>query len=712
MQSNNPHATHFLLRRNLFIGVIVFVLVFFALPFWGLSHIPAEKEAIFTRKLNMEDFERSLTELVSSNLMCEPFNLEINTLLYCGLGFLCAMILMRHLFSRRQGLMHAALPDKRESDFLRRCTGYAVLGLLPIVLNQLLYVLIVAGNGLLSYVAWSRLLGTFGIMLLLNLYGFAIGMLASVLTGTFWAAPLAGGVLFVGAEVLAELWRYLAYRYLHTLVSTGFNHMLQTVSPALSLYKGLYRPASFVWVPGVAAILVALLVSFLLYRVRKTEAAEHTLAFDCLHTIMGFLLPLLGGSLMGIILLMSFETELSLIVGMVLGTALTFWVCRMLFTQRLCGIGKQWYLPAAAVVLLLMGVGLLHTDLMGFDHYLPERGELTAISYQASGTDGAEAVTLTSPDALDAAYEWCTLMRDEVDGLETGVNASECMNSGCSIEVSYQLGKRTVHRCYPNNLARAEAQPCLKRMMESDDYRQSLIQAWHLDAGDIIGLSMYGVSGGVRNDEMYEQFGIVPDYLYLSREKDGKTIDQWTGALREDILSRTFEQKQQDPIMNLQLNIDHPEDDVYLYVSIPILPTDTHFLKAVLGARADAFVSYVTGGFAASEDVVVIKTTLSATRDELAQWGMDERDAATSVVPASTPEEAVRWVRNARVIAGEHYYMQPRPENESHSWLYIYRLSDIGRYQGVYDFKVPEDRTQLFYQRQIPYTAVFEVIDQ
>ena len=44
MRSTNP--TRFLLKRNLFIGVIVFLIVFFVLPFWGLSHIPSEKEII------------------------------------------------------------------------------------------------------------------------------------------------------------------------------------------------------------------------------------------------------------------------------------------------------------------------------------------------------------------------------------------------------------------------------------------------------------------------------------------------------------------------------------------------------------------------------------------------------------------------------------------------------------------------------------------
>ena len=48
MRSTKLNATKFLLKRNLFIGVMVFLIVFFTLPFWGLSHIPTEKESIMT----------------------------------------------------------------------------------------------------------------------------------------------------------------------------------------------------------------------------------------------------------------------------------------------------------------------------------------------------------------------------------------------------------------------------------------------------------------------------------------------------------------------------------------------------------------------------------------------------------------------------------------------------------------------------------------
>lgn len=709
MRSNNPNATRFLLRRNLFIGVIVFVVVFAIIPFWGLSYIPNAKGSIVTHRLPQEQ-PAALSRLVSQSVMTGKLNLEMMVIVFGGLGFLCAMMLMRHLFSRRQGMLHAALPDKRETDFLRRCIAYVVLCLAPIVINFVLYLLIVTMNGLLSYVAWGKLLSKFGLLLLINLYGFAMGMLASVLTGTYWAALLAGAVLIVGMEGMAAIWASLAGGYLHTFVEQSFRQMIGSFSPAYTLYKGFYRPAEFVWLPGVLAILAAMGLSFRLYRIRKTEAAERTLAFDWLHIVMGFLLPLLGGSLLGIIVLMSFITEISLVMGMIAGAFLTFWVCRMVFHQRFCGILQQWYLPVAAAAVLVLSVGVLHTDALGYDHFLPDREQLTAITYQPQSYHASERITLTSDEALDAAYEWCAMMRDEVDEYENGYGDSIISSSG--VEITYQIGNKKVYRWYPNRTVRKAAQPVLQRIVESDDYRQSLIQGFYLDTESVDTLSLYSSTSALRNNELYEKYGVYPDYMSLEREKDAPAMDAWLKALKEDILSRTFAEKQKDEILNLQICATDPATGNSTYQSFDIYPGDERFLKEVFGDQAEAIADYATGGYAESEDIVVLKITYSMSRAELEALEMDEHEAIKSVKQAATPEEAVEWVQNSQSTAADHYYFMSDLENESYSQLYVYRMSEVERYQTMYNYTIPENKTQLYAQQEIPYIACLDYVGE
>lgn len=708
MRSTKLNATKFLLKRNLFIGVMVFLIVFFTLPFWGLSHIPSAKEDILTWQEPAYQAE-SLKNIVTNDLLNSQ-SLESWVVLFGGLGFLTAMMLMRHLFSRRQGMLHAALPDKRETDFLRRIIGYVVLCLAPIVLNMLLYLLVVTMNGLLAYVDWGRLLAKFGMMLLINLYGFAVGMLASVLTGTYWAALLAGAVLIVGAEGLAYLWNYLAGRYLHTMITGGFSKLIVPYSPAASLYKGFYRPADFAWAPSVLGIIAGLGLSFVLYRIRKAEATERTLAFDWLHIVMGFVLPLMGGSIMGIVVFLSFMTELSLIVGMVLGVLLTYWICRMIFNQRFCGILKQWYLPAAAALALILGVTVLHTDAFGYDHFMPERDKLTAITYRPQSYHADETITLTSDEALDAAYGWCTLMRGEVDGLENGIFANEKNYSASRVAVTYHFDGRTVQRMYPNLTIRNDAQPYIQEVIESDDYKQSLISECHLEDGTVRDVYVNTYGNMFHQDALFVKFGVAPSYMALNEERDAHTIDKWMKALREDILNRTFADKKKDPIFSLSISTWDEETNTSDYKSVDVYPSDTNFLKLLLGDKYQDVIDFATGGYAADEDIVALQVTYTLSRKEMQENGIDMKTEVKSIKLASSPEEAAEWVRCTQNTSADYYYFMPNYEDKSFSRLYIYRMSELEKYKTYNNYEIPENLTHLYTMEGIPTETVRDFV--
>lgn len=709
MRSNKKSATRFLLSRNLFIGVIVFLAAFYMMPFWGLSHIPNEKETLAAMDLAApEVIAERFTQSVSIEVMTRPLSLELMVIFYGGLGFLTAMMLMRHQFSRRQSMLHAALPDKRESDFLRRCIGYALLCLAPICINFLLYLLVVALNGLLEYVEWSVLLPKFGILLVINFYGFAMGVLASVLTGTYWAALIAGAALVIGVECTSYLWYDLASRYLHTLVKDSYTDALLRFSPAYSLYKTFYKPNEFACWPGVVASALALALSFALYRIRKTERAEHTLAFVPLHSIMGFLLPLSGGTLLGEIVMMSFGTEISLIVGMIAGAVLTFLICRMVFNQRFCGIRRQWYLPAASAAVLVLGVAILHHDLLGYDRFLPDREKLTAVTYQPRSYDTSEIITLTSDDALDAAYAWCELMHGEVNSYENGPIEGSGAFSGSDVVITYQMGDRKVHRHYPNRKMRNEAQDSLRRIVESDDYRKSFINEYHLDTGFVTRMYVNTRSPMMENDIFYERFGNAN--RNYEREKDGEKLDELLGALAKDILNRTLDERQKDAILSVGLTVETSDSSGTLYKQLEIYPGDMNVLKVLFGSDAEEMVQYMTGGYADNEDIVVLKVDYAYTRKELGENGVNLRDAIEKVTLAETAEQAKEWISHSQNTSAKNYYFMPYVEEDPNQRLYIYRMSTVEKYADSYGYEVPEDKMKLYEESMIPNEMVMDYI--
>ena len=707
MRSTKGNATRFLLRRNLFIGVIVFLIAFYMMPVWGLSHLP-NAGTLAKDSLTSEMMAAEIAATVSTRVMTDPLNLEMMVILYGGLGFMTAMMLMRHLFSRRQSMLQAALPDRRETDFLRRCVGYAVLCLAPILINFLLYLLVVAANGLMDAVMWDRLLPKFGRLLLINFYGFAMGMLSSVLTGTWWAALLMGAGLIVGAEGLAVLWHHIAAQYLHTWVRATLTDALANLSPAFTLYKGFYRPAEYGCWPGTVAAVLALALSLLLYRVRKTERAERTLAFDGLQPVLSVVLSLMGGTILGIVLMLSFTTDISLVVGMVLGAALTFWVCRIVFNQRLCGILRHWVLPAASAAVLVLGWAVLYTDALGYDRYLPERGELTAISYVPRGYDAGERITLTSKEALDAAYDWCTLMRDEVDSYDSGTSASTAYGIS-DVVVTYQMGSRRVYRHYPNDAMRTEAQDSLKRVIESDDYRQSMIDQYQLDSGTVSQMYISTVNAVLDQDAFFEKFNIRMLYRSYDRQKDGVVIDLLLEALRQDILNRTLEDKQEMPLLEVDLRIDLPDaNDSFKQVSI--YPGDEHFLNALFGEQAEEVVRYASGGFTENDDIVVLKVDYTQSYAEIRQSAADLREIVASVTPAHTPEEARQWMAKAQETSADQRYYMPYREDKPLSRLVVYQMSMVEKYAHFYGYKVPQDKAALYANPEIPAMMMLDYV--
>ena len=709
MRSNKKSATRFLLSRNLFIGVIVFLAAFYMMPFWGLSHIPNEKETLAAMDLAApEVITERFTQAVSVEVMTRPLNLELMVILYGGLGFLTAMMLMRHQFSRRQSMLHAALPDKRERDFLRRCIGYVALCLVPILINFVLYLLVVALNGLLGYVEWNVLLPKFGMLLVINFYGFAMGVLASVLTGTYWAALLAGAMMVIGVECTSYLWYDLAGRYLHTLVKDSYTDALLRFSPAYSLYKIFYKPTEFACWPGVVVSVLALALSFVLYRIRKTERAEHTLAFAPLHNLMGFVLPLTGGTLLGMIVMMSFGTEISLIGGMITGAVLTFLICRIVFNQRFCGILKQWYLPAASAAVLVLGVVVLHNDLLGFDRFLPDREKLTAITYQPRSYDSSEIITLTSDETLDAAYEWCELMHGEVNSYENGLVAGSSAFSGSDVVITYQMGDRKVHRHYPNRKMRNEAQDSLRRIVESDDYRQSIISEYHLDTGYVTRVHINTESPMLEDEAFFVRFGHAN--RSYDREKDGDAMNTLLNALKWDILDRTLEERQQDALLNISLNIGIPGSNGTLYKQLDIYPGDMNVLKALFGSDAQEMVQYMAGGYADSEDIAVLKVDYAYTRKEMSEKSVSPREAIKSITLAASAEQAKEWIAYSQNTAAKNYYYEPYIEEDPYQRLYVYRMSTVQKYSGSYGYEVPEDKTKLYEESMIPNENVLDYV--
>lgn len=679
MRNKRLHPTRFFLHRYFYLGVAMLAVFFLVLPMQALVRLPQSldrwNQSVLGSGGTLADLAPEIRSFLSGSLLYSLLGLEGLCILFAVTGFLSAMILFRHLFSRRKGMLVVSLPDTRTQDFGRRFVCFLLFSVLPIFLCYGLYLLVIVLNGLTDYLLLGKLLTRMAVLLLIHFYGFVVGVLSCVLTGYFWAALLAGAVLTVSFEGTFYLWSTIAGHYLDTIPDTFYRDWLARLSPAYVLYKNLYRPGIVSLWPGLAAILLMGGLALYLYRLRPLEAAEHTLAFHPLEWIMELFLGIVGGTVVGAVIWYTAGTELSLLLGLFLGTLLVSGLCYLVFHLRLTGIFQRWYLPVCTSVVLLLAVVGLHYDVFGYDRWLPSRDDLTAITYRPLFSDDASAVTLTSSEALDAAYDWAVLLRDEA-AQEPNEMKQRFTRNTANVCITYQLGRRKVSRLYENKTARDQSAALMKILLESDDYRSAQTGRYFL-----------------QHPESVRSVSVFPELPYYSRSTYSRctadsadpsctfSIGSVLEALQKDLVSRTYDDLLAEPLFTLQLT-GLNEEGQFSSLVLSLYPSDHHVLNAVFGSRKAEVVDFVSGGYAASEDVIAVKQIYSVPASALyASERSFHPECLLDTQVADSPEQAAQWVRQTVTDESSYRYYAPDFRPDSYSVLYLYRQDDLEDYR-------------------------------
>lgn len=692
MRNKRLHPVRFFLHRYFYLGFAMLAVFVLVLPVQALIQIPSSMDGWNRLALQsggtLADYAAEIRLFLSSSLLYSLLGLEGLCVLFAVTGFLSAMILFRHLFSRRRGMLVGSLPNTRAQDFGRRFVCFLLFSVLPILLSFGTYFLVVALDGMSAYLVWEKLLARMAVLLLIHFYGFAVGALACVLTGYFWAALLAGAVLTVSFEGTFFLWSSIARRYLDTMPDAFYQNWLGRLSPVYVLYKNVYRPGTVSLLPGFVCVLLMGGLALLLYRLRPLESAEHTLAFRPLEWIMELFLGLAGGTLTGALIWYAAGTELSLLLGLFLGTLLISGLCYLVFHLRLSGVFQRWYLPVCTSVALLLAVVCLHYDVFGYDHWLPSRESLTSFTFWPNFSQASEAVTLTSPEALDAAYEWACLLRDEADGQPDGMR-SLYTRSSANVCVAYQLGGRKVSRLYENNTARSQSAGLMKLLLESDEYRAQQTDRFLL-----------------RHPESVQSVNVCPEMSYYSRSSYTRcsadssdpscsfTISDVLDALRQDLSARTYEDLLSEPLFTLRLyGLD--EEGRSSSLPIPLYAADDHVLSVVFGSAKAEVVDFVSGGYAAADGVIAVRQVYSVPASALyASERSLHPECLLDTQAAASPEQAVEWARQTVVNESAYRYYAPDFRPDSYSVLYLFRQDDLADYVSsgalTYDPQHPE----------------------
>lgn len=632
----NGAMLRWFLKHFVYLGILALMISFAVLPLHGIM-----KANTIRNFLTNQDPAFPLapstryyyTRELSRNFLFYPMNQEITCLIFGALGLGSALVLFGHLFSKKQSMMYAALPQTRGGDFLRRGACFCLLVMVPLVCCALIYPAAISAMGLGEFFDTGLYLREALVIALITLYGYMIGALSAQLFGTLWSALL-GGLLLVGSlEMIFRAWYAFTMAYLHTMVPQKYGVLLGGLSPLISLYKGLYQADQFHPLPSLAAILLFGALGLLAARRNRSERAGATLNFLPLETPLHALVAVLGGSLGGLIFAVALEPEYCLYLGLAAGVLVASLLLRMLLEQNIRVRRFPWRVPAVCLAVLLLGCLGLRVDLFGYDRYLPDLSDVRAFAWSQefySGLSQNPWISLRESENLDRGRQWAGLMRDE-----TVANRKRYpfqRYSDAMIRVRWTLTSgASVTRQYPALEDQLSARPFVQSIADSGEYRAQLADALP-DYKEIYGSSSLQFSLNMQDEDFQAVYGFSRR-ISLDRVKSAALRE----AYQADLSARSWEDVQGIPVFSFWFSETDPETDEYRSSeNYQVYASDTRTIRAVLGNRADQVMAWLNGGWADTEELLVFRCVYEQP-DEASR-------TMTSCTLASGPDQAREWV--------------------------------------------------------------------
>lgn len=685
MQNKNRPVIY-LIRRHAVLALLIFAVTFFLLPFHALIQFNRFANIIRTAVEPLSDeWYNDITREVS-NVVSTGNNQEILAFGFAGLGFLSAIILFKHLFSRKQSILIASLPVRRQTDFLQRTAVYLVCSFLPSAICLLLYPLFVQTAGLGLFMNGTPFL-QICILLLIHLYGYALGVLSAALTGQIWSCAAIAAFIGMGAEITHVCWHRIATHYLYTLPMDSDMLFIRRFSPAFSLYKTLGRPDRFVPWAGVIAIIVFLILGYVAYTRRQAERTEHPIAFERLELPLALILSLAAGGYIGYVFMTILGTEPALVIALVVGAILAWMLCQVVISLNFRRVfaGMPGGICCAAVLVLCLLV--LRFDVFGYDRYMPDPAKLRSVRIETtSGPEYSETYTVKSDNARAAACTLADMLRDNCTIFHT---YHDPMYKEYTMTFDGGFIKHV--RSYSNikNAAFAEDPAAwtsaAKTLFESDEYREGIIAESGIDllleAIDQGTAQPLNISGWEQlygnSDSEWDNYKTSAG---LPRWIDNLSTDQSKAVLkaaRKALLCRTYDTVQQDPVYTLQLSARI--NTIYTGASLNIYPNETELLTALFGDKGSEMSRLLSGGYAEVTGCIAYKVIY----DDIVSQSYSEMPIPVSWQRAESPEQAAEWIRNSVSGSSVEQYTA-RPVSNEMIWLFYpgsssdYYLSSIG----------------------------------
>lgn len=544
------------MRRNLWALVLSGVGFFLSLL---LPALMTMQNALEQRVLDLKEIPQAHVEINWQNAMNNAASMLSGGNLFVKIVFIvlavvCGVAMFAYLHSRQKVDFYHSLPISRTRLFANNfltgvvCTFSTYLAMLAIT------VACAYAMGCGEAVRWDEIGGAILCNLIVFLLIYALTVLTTVVCGNTIITLLLLAWVFFSPMLVRVLQFCLFYKFYDTFTANAGQLVgairLTPVVQYFVLHGTHYIGEHVIGVlqPGesalglligylIAAAVVTALALFL-FRIRKSERAGTALAFTPTKLPIKVYMCLTMGVVFGWVFGM-IAGNFWFWPGLVVGTVLFHWIVEIIYAFDFRAIFARPLHLLAILVVLVAGMLAMQFDVTGYDTWLPDRDDLTAVDISGSGEPA-----LTDSTNIDAVHR---LMEIGVQAMQEEDTDEDNSLSYTQVTVKCQMGSRTAARQYriPET---EEVIALLDQIEQSEEYKRAKWPLFNFDTA----------STDPERQPMITVNVETADGISSVELRQPGQITQVIETLREEALAETQDSR---PVMGVELYYLDSEGD-------------------------------------------------------------------------------------------------------------------------------------------------------
>ncbi len=361
-------------RRTVWLPTLIFLSLFFAMPVALALKIQTSVVGITTQwnALTIYAFE--------------PNNALVK-FIFVVAAIVCGLVIFSFIHSQKKVDFYHSLPISRSKLFVNNYLAGIFNLLLPYLLAVILSLVVLAGNGILSYLDWGIFFAGIGIHLLgyLAIYSFVV--LAAVITGNVVVNFLVAGIFLGIGPLFIGLYTWLMNTFYENFYGALFDteKLLTYVSPLLRYVMIDNYQYALDWADALSLFVfaaVAFVLSLFLYKKRSSEKAGSAIAFKWVKPILKY--PVIAICAVGFGLMLyevsnTDEGHFWLYFGFVCGGVISSRIIELFYAFDFKAIKKNWVSLAVFAVVFACIMAVPVADLTKYDAYQPKAEQVNKI---------------------------------------------------------------------------------------------------------------------------------------------------------------------------------------------------------------------------------------------------------------------------------------------------------------------------------------------